>query len=259
MPVNDILTIGDMNLEYRIIESLETSQRTIVMLHEGLGCIRLWYDFPERLAAATGWRVVVYSRIGYGGSSPCTLPRSVSYMHDEAQKVLPAFLDRIGFASGVLLGHSDGASISAIYAGTHDDERLHGLILIAPHFFIETVGLAAIESARLAFIEGDLRSRLARYHGKNVDCAFWGWCDAWLDPAFRTWDIRSYLPRITQPILGLQGDHDEYGTLDQLATLERHCRAPVKRLVLSGCRHAPHLEQPEKTLTGIRALIQDLD
>ena len=161
---------------------------TLVLLHEGLGCVGLWGDFPEKLQEATGAGVFVYSRAGYGQSSPVTLPRPLTYMHDEARDMLPRLLDEIGFRRGLLIGHSDGASIAAIYAGSHQDHRVGGLVLIAPHFFTEDAGIASIVEARKAYETGDLRQRLSRWHA-DVDNAFKGWNGAWLDPDFRQWDI----------------------------------------------------------------------
>ena len=196
MPNNNTQTINNLKLEYRAVGNIRSHKETIVMLHEGLGCVSLWNDFPKRLAEATDWRVITYSRSGYGSSSPCDLPRPLTYMHDEAFEALPEVLDRVGFDGGILLGHSDGASITAIYAGAHSDDRLRGLVLIAPHFFIEPAGLEAIERARVAFVNGDLRPRLEKYHKENIDCAFWSWCNAWLDPDFEQWDIRKHLSDI---------------------------------------------------------------
>ena len=258
MPSNNTLTINNLKLEYRAIGDTRSSKETIVMLHEGLGCVSLWNDFPERLAEATGWRVIAYSRSGYGSSSPCDLPRPLTYMHDEAFQVLPGILDQVGFDGGILLGHSDGASIAAIYAGAHSDERLRGLILIAPHFFTEPAGLEAIEQARGAFVNGDLRPRLEKHHKGNVDCAFWGWCNAWLDSGFEQWDIRKYLSDISQPVLAIQGANDEYGSLKQLDELEASCRAPVTRLIIPNCGHAPHREKPTATLSAVQTLINRL-
>ncbi len=167
------------------------SAPTIVMLHEGLGCVALWRDFPAKLAASTGFGVFAYSRAGYGGSDPVDLPRPLDYMSREAQASLPAVLDAIGFERGVLLGHSDGASIAAIYAGEHSDDRLLGLVLIAPHLFTESTGLASIAEARRAYETGDLRSKLAKYHA-HVDVAFQGWNRAWLDPEFERWNIEDF-------------------------------------------------------------------
>src|SRR6184192_2562573 len=180
--------IGASDLEYRMIGPAPDEAPTIVMLHEGLGSVGLWGDFPDRLQAATGACVFVYSRSGYGASTPVELPRPLDYMHIEALEILPKLLDEIGFRRGLLLGHSDGASIAAIYAGTLQDHRVRGLVLIAPHFFTEDMGIAEIARAKAAYEKPDLRQKLARWHA-DVDNAFNGWSGVWLDPQFREWDI----------------------------------------------------------------------
>src|SRR5262245_63275233 len=176
-----MLDIGAMRLEYRMIGARPHEAPTIVMLHEGLGCVGLWGDFPDQLQTATGAGVFVYSRAGYGRSSPVKLPRPLSFMHEEARDVLPKVLDAIGFRRGLLVGHSDGASIAAIYAGSVQDHRVRGLTLIAPHFFTEDMGIAEIARTRAAFEAGPLRAKLARWHA-DPDNAFHSWCGPWLDP-----------------------------------------------------------------------------
>ena len=225
---------------------------TIVMLHEGLGCLALWRDFPARVAAATGWGVFAYSRAGYGRSDPVALPRPLDYMTREARSSLPVALDAIGIKRGILLGHSDGASIAAIYAGEHADERIKGLVLIAPHVFTEEPGLASIAEARRAYETGDLRERLAKYHA-DVDVAFRGWNDAWLDPGFKAWTIEDAVRRWRVPALLLQGADDQYGTLAQIRAIEARSPAPVKSLILDRCRHFPQVDQPQATLDAIAA------
>ena len=252
------LELAGQRLEYRHLGPGPEAAPTLILLHEGLGCVGLWRDFPDRLAAATGWGVFVYSRAGYGGSSPCAVPRSLRYMHEEALDTLPQVLDHIGVRQAVLLGHSDGASIAAIHAGGRKDPRVCGLILMAPHFITEDLGIAEIARAKEAYESGDLRARLARHHGDNVDCAFWGWNRAWLDPAFRAWDLRSYLPAITVPVLLLQGADDQYGTTLQLDIAEAGCTGPTKRRLLPACRHAPHRDQPEETLAAVTAFLSGL-
>jgi pimeloyl-ACP methyl ester carboxylesterase len=244
------LTIASQRLEYRMLGPRPDQAPTIVMLHEGLGCVGLWNDFPNKLQQATGLGVFAYSRAGYGQSSPVKLPRPLTYMHDEARDVLPAVLDRIGFARGLLLGHSDGASIATIYAGTHQDHRLGGLILIAPHFFTEDVGIAAIEEARRAYETGDLRARLSRWHA-DVDSAFLGWNGAWLDPGFRKWDITEQLGYIRVPMLIVQGESDQYGTVKQIEAAQQDCYCPVEVALLPGASHNPPREAPEATLAVI--------
>jgi pimeloyl-ACP methyl ester carboxylesterase len=226
------------------------SAPSIVMLHEGLGCVALWRDFPARLAAATGWGVLVYSRAGYGQSDPVDLPRPLDYMEREARLGLPEVLDVIGFNRGILLGHSDGASIAAIYAGEHSDDRVEGLVLMAPHVFTEAPGLESIADAKRAYESGDLRAKLARYH-RNVDSAFLGWNGAWLDPGFRSWNIEDFVSRWRVPALLIQGADDQYGTIAQVRAIEARAGAPVESLILEACRHSPHLERRQATLDAV--------
>ena len=223
---------------------------TIVMLHEGLGCVALWRDFPKEVAAATGFGVFVYSRAGYGQSDPVELPRPLDYMMREARFSLPTVLDAIGFQRGILLGHSDGASIAAIHAGEHADERVRGLVLMAPHVFAEEPGLASIAEARRAYERGDLRAKLARYHA-HIDSAFLGWSGAWLDPRFKAWNIEKFVDRWRVPALLIQGADDQYGTIAQIRAIEARTPAPVASLILEGCRHSPHLERPQATLDAV--------
>jgi len=244
------LTIGTQRLEYRMIGPRPDAAPTIVMLHEGLGCVGLWGDFPDRLQAATGAGVFVYSRAGYGQSSPVALPRPLAYMHDEAREVLPRLLDEIGFQRGLLLGHSDGASIVAIYTGSHQDHRVGGLVLIAPHFFTEDGGIASIAETAKAFETTDLRARLSRWHA-DVDNAFIGWRDAWLNPDFRQWDITEQLAYIRVPILIVQGEDDQYGTMKQIEAAQEECYCPVEVALLPKAKHSPQRDAPEATLKAI--------
>jgi pimeloyl-ACP methyl ester carboxylesterase len=228
------------------------SAPTIVMLHEGLGCVALWRDFPQRLAAATRLGVFAYSRAGYGQSDPVDLPRPLDYMSQEATLSLPEVLDAIGFTRGVLLGHSDGASIAAIYAGEHADDRIEGLVLMAPHLFTEAAGLASIAEAKGAYATGDLRAKLARYHA-HVDSAFCGWNGAWLDPKFKAWNIEPSVGRWRVPALLIQGADDQYGTLAQIRAIEERSPAAVQSLILDDCRHSPQFGQPQATLDAVVA------
>jgi len=245
------ITVDGIGLETRWIGPDPDATPTIVMLHEGLGCVEMWRGFPEQLAAATGCGVFLYSRAGYGKSDSCTLPRPLTYMEDEAAGTLPKLLDAIGFRRGLLLGHSDGASIATAYLGQRQDHRVRGLILIAPHFFVEDVSVASIATAREAYATTNLRERLARYHGANVDCAFRGWNDAWLDPEFRTWNILDCVAQVRVPMLIVQGAEDEYGTPAQLAAAEREAYCPVETALIPQCGHAPHLQKPDETVAAI--------
>jgi pimeloyl-ACP methyl ester carboxylesterase len=228
---------------------------TLVLLHEGLGCVALWRDLPARLAAATGCGVFAYSRFGYGGSDTVSLPRPVGYMHHEALEVLPKVLDATNIKQCVLVGHSDGASIATIYAGACQDARVLGMVLIAPHFFVEQVGLNAVADARRLYIEGDLRARLQRYH-RDVDAAFHGWSDSWLDPAFGAFDLSKELSGIRVPTLVIQGLQDPYGTIEQVRMAERDAGGVIEALVLPEARHAPHFEAPEATFAAITLFIR---
>jgi pimeloyl-ACP methyl ester carboxylesterase len=251
------LELEPLRLEYRMIGPRPDAAPTIVMLHEGLGSIGLWGGFPDAVASATGAGVFVYSRAGYGKSKPGAMPRSISFMHEEACTVLPRVLDAIGFKRGLLLGHSDGASIATIYAGSVQDHRVRGLVLIAPHFFIEDMGIAEIERANAAFASGPLREKLKRWHA-DVDCAFRSWSEPWLHPDFRKWDITEALGYIRVPILVVQGADDQYGTLKQVEAAQQECFCPVETAVLPKVRHAPFREAPELTLKIVADFINRL-
>jgi pimeloyl-ACP methyl ester carboxylesterase len=244
------LSIGDASLEYKWLAPQSADAPTIVMLHEGLGSVGLWGDFPEKLQQATSAGIFAYSRAGYGQSSPVTLPRPLDYMQREALDVLPKVLDAIGFRRGLLLGHSDGASIATIYAGAHQDHRLSGLVLIAPHFIVEDISVKSIADIKTAFETTDLKAKLARWH-TDVDNAFYGWNGAWLDPKFRDWDISESLAYIRVPVLILQGVDDQYGTLRQAEIAQQECYCPVDLKVISGAAHSPHREAPGQTLDAI--------
>lgn len=253
------LRVGASDLEYRMIGPAPDEAPTVVMLHEGLGSAGLWGDFPDKLQAATGAGVFVYSRAGYGASSPVTLPRPLDYMHIEALDVLPKLLDEIGFRLGLLLGHSDGASIAAIYAGAHQDHRVQGVAMIAPHFVVEDVSVTSIAEIKRAYETTDLKTKLARWHN-DVDNAFYGWNGAWLDPKFRDWDISDYLAYIRVPVAILQGADDQYGTIRQIEIAREECYCPVEVTVIPGAGHSPHREAADMTLRAIsefaRAVLQ---
>lgn len=252
------VTVGGKALEYMCFGPAPDRAPTIVLLHEGLGCAALWRDFPARLAQATGWGVLVYSRAGYGMSDPADLPRPLDYMTREALDVLPQVLEAAGFQRGVLMGHSDGATIAAIYAGSVPDHRVRGLVLMAPHFFTEDMGLAEIAKAREAFETGDLAARMAKYH-RDPQNTFRGWNDAWLHPDFRSWDVSEVIDYLRIPTLAIQGEGDQYGTLKQIEEVESRSYAPVDVVVLPDCRHAPQLDQPDATLAAVAEFIARLD
>ena len=244
------LTIGASDLEYRMIGPAPDQAPTIVMLHEGLGSAALWGDFPDKLQAATGAGMFVYSRAGYGASSPVKLPRPLDYMHVEALDVLPKLLDTIGFRRGLLVGHSDGASIAAIYAGGVQDHRVRAIALMAPHFIVEDISVASIAEIKTAYETTSLKEKLGRWHS-NVDNAFYGWNGAWLDPKFRAWDISEYLAYIRVPVAILQGVDDQYGTMRQIEIAQEECYCPVDVTIIPGAGHSPHREAPGPTLQAV--------
>ena len=222
----------------------------LVLLHEGLGSIALWRSFPHDLHAATGRRTVVFSRHGHGGSGPAELPRPVTYMHHEAQVVLPELLDATGVGDGaVLVGHSDGASIALLHAGTGAGTP-GALVLLAPHVVVEDVSIAGIEDARRAWATTPLPERLARHHA-DAEATFRGWNDVWLSPAFRDWDLREHLSGVTCPSLLVQGHDDQYGTMRQLDLVEAGVVGGTTRVELEDCGHSPHLDRPEATLGAV--------
>ncbi|MGZ6143423.1 MAG: alpha/beta fold hydrolase [Myxococcales bacterium] len=227
---------------------------TLVLLHEGLGSLGLWRDFPQKLVEATGLGAFVYSRAGYGKSDPAPLPRPVRYMHDEAE-LLPDILAKAGVKDPILVGHSDGASIAIIYAGNGNPAR--ALILEAPHVFTEESGLQSIAKMRELYATTDLRQKLARWHA-NVDAAFNGWNGAWLNPDFRKWNLEEFLPRISQPILIIQGKDDEYGTEKQIKAIKTQAKGRVETVLLDQCGHSPHRDQPERTLAAIAGFVKSL-
>jgi pimeloyl-ACP methyl ester carboxylesterase/GNAT superfamily N-acetyltransferase len=225
----------------------------IVLLHEGLGSVGLWRGFPERLAAATGRRTIVFSRYGHGQSDPPPHSRTPSFMHEEALEVLPALLDGLNVRDPVLVGHSDGASIALIYAARHPTRAV---VAIAPHVFVEDMCIDEIRQARQAYETGDLRERMARHH-RDPDAAFFGWNDVWLHPDFPDWDITDLIEHIACPLLLIQGERDQYGTMAQLDAIEQRARVPVTRVHLD-CQHSPPTELPDETAATIAAFLSEL-
>ena len=236
-------------LEYRWIEGAGPA---LVFLHEGLGSIGQWRDFPERVARATGCRTLVYDRYGYGQSEVLKEARvSIRFMHDGALKELPDLLKNLKIENPILVGHSDGASIALIHAGVHP---ARGVAVLAPHVFVEEFGLKSI---RKISETTDLPERLGKYH-RNPHKTFRLWADAWLDPAFRAWNIEEYLPTIKCPVLAIQGEDDEYGTMAQLDAIERQVGGPCELLKLPDCGHSPHKDQPEKVLQALAGFVKRL-
>jgi pimeloyl-ACP methyl ester carboxylesterase len=246
------LTIPTGELELLDIPG-NKDQTALVLLHEGLGSIGLWRGFPQALAQATGQRTVAYSRYGHGQSDPPTKPRTPNFMHEEALEVLPGILDHLELEQPMLIGHSDGASIALIHAAHHE---VRSVVAIAPHVFVEQMCITEIRHARDAYEHGGLRERMARYH-RDPDTAFYGWNDVWLDPRFPEWDIRPLLERISCPLLLIQGERDQYGTLAQLEAIEQATMGPVERVVLD-CMHAPPVEARTETLASITSFLDRL-
>jgi pimeloyl-ACP methyl ester carboxylesterase len=249
------VTVRGHRLEVRRIAGASAGAPTLVFLHEGLGSISMWRDFPARAAQATGCPALIYSRAGYGNSDAVRAPRAVRYMHDEALETLPRLLDELGVREPVLVGHSDGASIALIHAGALD--RVKGLIVMAPHVFVEDVGVASIARAKAAYETTDLRERLARHHA-DPEAAFRGWNDIWLHPDFRAWNIEEYLSRIDCPVLAIQGFDDEYGTMAQIDAVARQVSGPVELLRLDRCGHSPHRDQPAAVLEAMTRFVARL-
>jgi pimeloyl-ACP methyl ester carboxylesterase len=246
----DFITVQGRRLEY---EFRRTGAPVMVFLHEGLGSIALWKDFPQHCAANAGCDALVYSRYGYGWSDPLEEPRRVDYMHDEALKTLPELLDRLHIERPILFGHSDGASIALIHAGGAQRD-VRGVIAMAPHVMVEPKGIAGIEAVTSDY-PANLREKLARYHS-DPDSAFRGWSDIWLHPEFRAWNIEDYVSRITCPVLAIQGFDDEYGTMEQIERIAK--AAPqTEILALNQCGHAPHRDQRELVCSAVTHFVAE--
>lgn len=246
-------TVAGGRIEYERIAGTGGGGPEIVMLHEGLGSVSMWRDFPREVAEATGRDVLAYSRHAYGRSAPLRGPRFPRFMHDEALVVLPELLDTLAVRRPILLGHSDGGSIALVHAGASGRD-VAGLILLAPHVMVEDISVASIAAARDAYEHGDLRARLARHHD-DVDGAFRGWNGVWLSPEFRGWTIEEYLPRVACPVLAVQGEDDEYGTMEQVDRIAR-AAADVELLKLPGCGHFPHRDRPADVLAAITRFVK---
>lgn len=250
------VTCAGHALEYEWIGAAEPDRPTLVFLHEGLGSIRQWRDFPLLAAKAIGCRVLVYSRYGYGHSDVLREERvDVRFMHREALESLPALLAALGVSAPILVGHSDGASIALIHAGA--GHAVRALALMAPHVFVEPVCVRSIAQAKQTFETTDLAQRLGKYH-RDPRKTFYLWNDVWLDPEFLKWNIEEYLPGISCPLLAVQGEDDEYGTMEQLERIRRGVRGPCELVKLPACGHAPFRDQPEATLAALARFVGGL-
>jgi pimeloyl-ACP methyl ester carboxylesterase len=241
-------------IEYEWVGTDDPSAPVLVFLHEGLGSVAMWRDFPARLSDAVGARGLVYSRPGYGRSTPRRPDEhwAPDFMHRQAREVLPALLRSLGVQRPWLFGHSDGGSIALLHAAAFP-EALRGTVVLAPHILVEDISVTSIAKARDAYLQTDLKEKLARYH-EDVDSAFWGWNDIWLAPAFRGWSIEEEIRAIRCPLLAIQGIDDEYGTLEQVHGIAR--RVPQARLLeLPHCGHSPHKDQPDAVIAAVRLFL----
>ena len=254
---SETIRLGGRDIEYRWVRGAGHEAPVILMLHEGLGSVSTWRDFPEAVGEATGGDVLVYSRYGYGRSSVRKEAFSVDYMHHAALEELPPLLEALEVESSVLFGHSDGASIALIYAGNYPANAL-GLIVEAPHVFTEQVSVDSIAAIQKVYESSDdLRHRLGRHHA-DPDASFYGWNAAWQLPEFIDWNIEEYLPQITCPALVVQGEGDEYGTLDQVNRIDSGSGGRVGRLILGECGHAPHRDQKDAVLAATKEFVEAL-
>jgi pimeloyl-ACP methyl ester carboxylesterase len=250
------VTAAGRSLEYEWVGTGQSGRPVLVFLHEGLGSIRQWRDFPQKLAEAVGCRALVYDRYGYGQSDVLAEPRrTAKFMHDEALLSLAEVLSCLKVENPILVGHSDGASISLIHAGAGHPVR--AVVAMAPHVFIEPICIDSVVAAGRSFETTDLPEKLGRYH-RDARKTFHGWADVWRDPGFQSWDITPYLPRIRCPVLALQGHDDEYGTMAQLDAIKQQVGGPCEVLKLTDCGHTPFRDQPQKTLSAVTAFIDRL-
>lgn len=251
-----LIDVQGRKIEVRMIPGEATGCPPLVFLHEGLGCVSLWRDFPDHVARRVGAPAVVYSRFGYGKSSGLTNARTPQFMHEEALEVLPELLDILGVSAPILIGHSDGASIALIHAAARSRPTT-AVVLMAPHVMVEPICVESIARVTETYERTELKVRLARHHD-HVDDAFFGWSRIWLDPRFRTWNLAKESQALDVPALLIQGEDDEYGTLAQLDAIAEVAVGPVQRLVLTKCGHAPHRDQEAVVLDAISGFVQRL-
>lgn len=257
MPHRQYFETGAARLEYQLLRPGHSDGPTLVLLHEGLGSLALWKDFPAQLVEACSAPVLAYSREGYGRSSPVRLPRSLDYLSVNGPDELGLLLDGLALGQVVLVGHSDGASIALAYAA-RQDPRVLGVVVLAPHVDVEPASLEGVRHTADAYARGDLRERLRAYHHDNLDGAFRGWCETWLTPAFAAWNLYQELPRIRAPLLAIQGQEDEFATPAQLETLARMTGGPCQTVLLEHCRHFPQNEARTRVLELIREFVGTL-
>jgi pimeloyl-ACP methyl ester carboxylesterase len=246
------VTVRGRSLEFRRVAAAADSP-FLVFLHEGLGSISQWRDFPDRIVASTGLPAIVYARYGHGQSDVLQQPHDIDFMHREALESLPEFLRQLGIERPILIGHSDGASIALIYAGA--GHPLQALVAIAPHVFVEDISIQGISAAKRAFETTDLPQKLARHH-RDPGKTFYGWNEVWLAPEFRTWNIEGFLPAIACPLLAIQGEDDAYGSMAQIDAIARQAGGPVEVLRIGHCGHSPHQDQPALVVTAIAEFVR---
>ena len=248
------IDIAGKRLEYGYWGDAAGNKPTLVFLHEGLGSLSMWRDFPEQVARRTGCSALAYSRAGYGNSEEADHRRSVAFMHQEAIEVLPEFLEKMHVRDVLLVGHSDGGSIALIYSAKPVVPVL-ALVLEAPHVFVEETTIQSIASSKEEYLFGNLKSRLAKYHPRT-DETFLGWSDVWLRPEFLSWNIEEFLPRIRVPVLVIQGEKDRFGTVRQVEAIQKNFAGPVETLLIPECGHSPHREKPEQVMTAMVSFIE---
>lgn len=247
----NFIDVDGCRLEYDLLPGRYPERPALVLLHEGLGCLSMWQDFPTRVADLTGCRTLAWSRAGYGQSSSTLATRTPAYLHEEALR-LPPLLAALGIRRPILVGHSDGGSIALIHAAMFP-EGVAGIIVLAPHEFVEEKALAGIRRAGEAYANSDWREKLGRYH-RDVDRMFYAWHDTWLSPEFRAWDITDCLSKISCPVLAIQGEDDEYATMRQVECI-LDAAAVVELCRLTDCRHSPHKDQPQRVLAAIGGFV----
>ncbi|WP_291465242.1 alpha/beta hydrolase [Desulfobacula sp.] len=254
----DFLTLDSKKIELQWHQKEQKDHPTLIFMHEGLGCTRMWKDFPEKVSRNTGCPALIFSRFGYGNSDPCPLPWKINFMHREALRILSEIIKKAQIKEYILVGHSDGFSIGIIFAGSQyarELKGLKGLITQAAHVFCEQITVDCIQQAKINYEHHGLRQGLEQYHGSNTDNAFWGWNDVWLNPKFMNWNIEKYLSRIQVPMLAIQGKDDQYGTQKQIESIKNRVKH-VETCLLDDCRHSPHTDQPEKVLKLMTQFIQ---
>lgn len=255
--MSKFLKLGSKKIEIQWHNAEITDRPALVFMHEGLGCVKMWKDFPERISDSTGCPGFVFSRFGYGNSDPCSIPWKINFMHTQALTLLPQILKQAEIKTYILIGHSDGGSIGIIFAGSPNTKGLKGLITLAAHVFCEQCSVDSIQQAKINYEQHDLKKALKKYHGKNTENAFQGWNDVWLNPNFINWNIEKYLKKIKVPMLAIQGKDDQYGTDKQIASIDGQVNN-IESLLLDNCRHSPHHDQPETVLKIMTKFIHQI-